>query len=245
MREFLVCTQLVLVGIEATGSMPWFSKLMEELKAGTPSNIRRRSGRTTEQKHDRRTRDCCQPTGRKSLPYLDASTEQRDLRTLLLASSHQWVRMRMRVQHTLQSYRLMTATRRNSLSQHKANTCYRPCLFLAGHQAALSGLYPVFQKAIDDLTSRAENAFAPSSGTTLNDASRSRSGQRPSYRSVLGDPLRFVDGKAVASYIGLISVNAPAEAGSGSGSWEARRQRSGALSLGEVTTRWCDEIRSW
>ena len=46
----------VLVGIEATGSMPWFLKLMEELKiecrVGHPAKIR--SAEPRKQKHDRR-----------------------------------------------------------------------------------------------------------------------------------------------------------------------------------------------
>jgi len=46
----------VLVGIEATGSMPWFLKLMEELKieclVGHPAKVRAAEAR--KQKHDRR-----------------------------------------------------------------------------------------------------------------------------------------------------------------------------------------------
>src|ERR1700752_368058 len=46
----------VLVGIEATGSMPWFLKLMEELKiecrVGHPAEVRAAEPR--KQKHDRR-----------------------------------------------------------------------------------------------------------------------------------------------------------------------------------------------
>ena len=51
----------VLVGIEATGSMPWFLKLMEELKIECRVVIRRRFVRPN---HGNRstiegTRDCC------------------------------------------------------------------------------------------------------------------------------------------------------------------------------------------
>ena len=46
----------ILVGIEATGSMPWFLKLMEELgidcRVGHPAKIRK--AETRKQKHDRR-----------------------------------------------------------------------------------------------------------------------------------------------------------------------------------------------
>jgi transposase len=96
----------VLVGIEATGSMQWFLELMEELgiecRVGHPAKIRK--AETRKQKHDRRD-------VRLLLTLLAEnrfqtiwmpSTEQRDLRTLL-RHRHQWVRLRSRVQHTLQS----------------------------------------------------------------------------------------------------------------------------------------------
>ena len=56
-REFYAALpRPVLVGIEATGSMPWFLKLMEELKidcqVGHPAKIRK--AETRQQKHDRR-----------------------------------------------------------------------------------------------------------------------------------------------------------------------------------------------
>src|SRR6201988_87733 len=77
----------ILVGIEATGSMQWFLELMEELgiecRVGHPAKIRK--AETRKQKHDRR--------------------DERLLLTLL-RHRHQWVRLRSRVQHTLQSMAL-------------------------------------------------------------------------------------------------------------------------------------------
>src|SRR6202162_3837308 len=100
----------ILVGIEATGSMQWFLELMEELgiecRVGHPAKIRR--AETRKQKHDRRdARLLLTLLAENRFPTIwMPSTEQRDLRTLL-RHRHQWVRMRSRVQHTLQSMALI------------------------------------------------------------------------------------------------------------------------------------------
>src|SRR4030081_539627 len=82
----------VVVGIEATGAMQRFLELVEELgivcRVGHPAKIR--AAETRKQKHDRRD------------ARLVPSSEQRDLRTLL-RDRHQWVRIRTRVQNTLQA----------------------------------------------------------------------------------------------------------------------------------------------
>ena len=99
----------VLVGIEATGSMQWFLRRMEELgiecRVGHPAKIRK--AETRKQKHDRRdARLLLQLLAENRFPTIwMPSTEQRDLRTLL-RHRHQWVQMRSRVQHTLQSIAL-------------------------------------------------------------------------------------------------------------------------------------------
>jgi transposase len=99
----------VLVGIEATGSMQWFLKLMEELKiecrVGHPAKIRAAEPR--KQKYDRRDANLLlKLLAENRFPSIwMPSTEQRDLRTLL-RHRHQWVQMRARVQHTLQSIAL-------------------------------------------------------------------------------------------------------------------------------------------
>ena len=107
----------VQVGIEATGSMHWFLELMEELgidcRVGHPSEIRKAEAR--KQKHDRRDAALLlklQVENRFPSIWMP-STEQRDLRTLLL-HRHQWVRMRTRVQNTLQA---MALSRRSAARQ--------------------------------------------------------------------------------------------------------------------------------
>jgi len=104
----------VVVGIEATGAMQWFLELLEELgieyRVGHPAKIRAQE--TRKQKHDRRDaglllRLLCEDR----FPEIwIPSTEQRDLRTLL-RDRDQWVRMRSRVQHTLQAIALNHALR--------------------------------------------------------------------------------------------------------------------------------------
>ena len=92
----------VVVGIEATGSMGWFLRLMEELaiecRVGHPTAIRK--AETRQQKHDRRDAALLlQPLDEGRFPAIwMPSTEYRDLRALLL-HRHQWVRMRTRVQN--------------------------------------------------------------------------------------------------------------------------------------------------
>src|SRR5713226_2574800 len=94
----------VLVGIEATGSMGWFLRLMEELaiecRVGHPTTIRK--AETRRQKHDRRDAALLlQLLAEGRFPAIwMPSTEYRDLRSLLL-HRHQWVRMRTRVQNAL------------------------------------------------------------------------------------------------------------------------------------------------
>ena len=97
------------MGIEATGSMQWFLELMEELgiecRVGHPAKIRK--AETRKQKHDRRdARLLLTLLAENRFPTIwMPSSEQRDLRTLL-RHRHQWVRLRSRVQHTLQSMAL-------------------------------------------------------------------------------------------------------------------------------------------
>src|SRR5438105_5322749 len=114
-REFYAALEgPVVVGIEATGSMQWLLELLEELeiecRVGHPAKIRAKE--TRKQKHDRRD-------ARLELELLIEdrfptiwmpSTEQRDLRTLL-RDRHQWVKMRTRVQNTLQAIALNHALR--------------------------------------------------------------------------------------------------------------------------------------
>jgi hypothetical protein len=114
-REFYAAIEgPVVVGIEATGAMQWFLELLEELgmeyRVGDPAKIRAKE--TRKQKHDRQDAGLL-------LELLVADrfpeiwmplSEQRDLRTLL-RDHHQWVKMRSRVQHTLQAIALNHALR--------------------------------------------------------------------------------------------------------------------------------------
>src|SRR5215510_8837238 len=94
----------VVVGIEATGSMGWFVRLMQELAitchVGHPATIRRAEPRR--QKHDRRDAMLLLELLRhQRFPSIwMPSTELRDLRALLVHRD-QWVRMRTQVMNAL------------------------------------------------------------------------------------------------------------------------------------------------
>ena len=116
-REFYAALEgPVVVGIEATGAMQWFLELLEELgivcRVGHPAKIR--AAETRKQKHDRRdARLMLDLLMRKDgFPEIwMPSSEQRDLRTLL-RDRHQWVKIRTRVQNTLQAMALNHALRK-------------------------------------------------------------------------------------------------------------------------------------
>ncbi len=231
----------VRVGIEATGSMHWFLQLMEELKidcqVGHPAKIRK--AETRQQKHDRRdARLLLKLLVENRFPSIwMPSSEQRDLRTLL-RHRHQWVRMRTRVQHTLQSLALSHGLRCGSSLWSQAGQHALTTLPLAPHasqrRTALLALYPRLQEPINDLDQQVrEQALQRPQAHRL----MTHPGVGPitalATEVFLGDPTRFADGKAVASYIGMI----PSEHSSG------HRQRLGALSKqGNALVRslWCE-----
>ena len=133
-------TRPVLVGIEATGSMQWFLELMEELsiecRVGDPAKIRAAEPR--KQKNDRRDAQLLlKLLSENRFPTIwMPSSEQRDLRTLL-RNRHQCVKIRTRVQNTLQAMALSHALRRGrglwtatgQISQGNARECARRCAF--------------------------------------------------------------------------------------------------------------------
>lgn len=218
----------VLVGLEATGSMHWFLRLLEELaiefRVGHPAKIRAAEPR--KQKNDRRdARLLLTLLMENRFPAICMpSAEQRDLQ-VLLRHRDQLVRLRTRVQLSLQALALSHGLRRG----HSLWTCAGQhtlrALPLAAHASeqrdSLLTLYPQLEGPINELDRQVER----------------QTQQRPQARRLmthpgvgpitalatevfLGDPRRFADGKAVASYIGMI----PSERSSG------RRQRFGKVS---------------
>src|SRR6267378_1447167 len=126
----------VLVGIEATGSMPWFLKLMEELKiecrVGHPANIRAAEPR--KQKHDRRdARLLLTLLAENRFPAIwMPSREQHDLQ-ILLRHRDQFVRIRTRVQLSLQALALSHGLRRGHALWNRVGQQTLRALPLTGH----------------------------------------------------------------------------------------------------------------
>lgn len=218
----------VLVGLEATGSMHWFLRLLEDLaiefRVGHPAKIRAAEPR--KQKNDRRdARLLLTLLVQNRFPAIwMPSAEQRDLQ-ILLRHRDQFVRIRTRVQLSLQALALSHGLRRGHSLWSCAGQHALRALPLAAHAGeqrdALLAVYPQLQSPIDELDRQVER----------------QAQQRPQARRLmthpgvgavtalatevfLGDPRRFEDGKAVASYIGMI----PSERSSG------RRQRFGKVS---------------
>lgn len=218
----------VVVGIEATGAMQWFLELLEELniesRVGHPAKIRAKE--TRKQKHDRRDAGLLlELLVEDRFPEIwMPSSEQRDLRTLL-RDRHQWVKMRTRLQHTLQAIALNHALRQGHRLWTAAGQQALQGLALSPYTSqrrnALLSLYAQLQKRIQELDQEVE----------------AQAQQRPQARRLLthpgvgpvtalatevflGDPSRFATANQVASYIGMI----PCEHSSG------KRQRLGKLS---------------
>jgi len=228
-REFYASLEgPVVVGIEATGAMQWFLEMLEELgiecRVGHPAKIR--AAETRKQKHDRRDAhlllDLLVMEDRFPEIWMP-STEQRDLRTLL-RDRHQWVKMRTRLQHTLQAIALNHALRQGHALWSVAGLSALRALplppYAGQRRTELLGLYVQLQKRIQELDKEVE----------------AQARQRPQARRLLthpgvgavtalatevflGDPSRFATGNQVASYIGMI----PCEHSSG------KRQRLGKL----------------
>jgi len=231
----------ILVGIEATGSMGWFLRVMEDLsitcRVGDPAKIR--AVDTRRQKHDRRdARLLMQLLADERFPAIwMPSREMRDLRALLLHRD-QWVRIRTRVKNALQGLALAHGIRRRAGLWSHGGQAMLAALSLPPHtghrRSALQALH-------DHLTTHIE---------TLDQQVTQQAEERPQARRLmthpgvgpvtalategfLGDPARFPNGKAVASYIGLI----PSEYSSGD------RQRRGRLTKqGNPMLRflWCE-----
>lgn len=218
----------VRVGIEATGSMHWFLKLMEELgidcQVGHPAKIRAAEPR--KQKHDRRDAVLqLKLLVENRFPSIwMPSTEQHDLRVLLL-HRHQWVRMRTRVQNTLQAIALSNGLRRGSTLWSQAGQQAIASLPLtpnaAHRRTQLQTMYRRLDRQIGKLDERVRDQALRRPGAKLLMTHPGVGAVTALATDVfLGDPARFADGKALASYVGMI----PSEHSSGG------RQRLGKLS---------------
>jgi transposase len=217
----------VVVGIEATGSMGWFLTLMEELgitcHVGHPARVRAAEPRR--QKHDRRDavllRDLLADHRFPSI--WQPSTELRDLRALLL-HRHEWVRMRTRVRNALQSVALAYGIRRHASLWSRNGQATLNALPLSPHAAdrrsALQTLHAELDQHIYDLNQRVR-VYAEARPHAARLMTHPGVGPVTALATevFLGDPTRFRDGKALASYVGMI----PSEYSSGP------RQRLGAL----------------
>jgi transposase len=228
-REFYAgLPKPVLVGVEATGSLHWFLRLLEELgiefRVGHPAKIRAAEPR--KQKNDRRDARLLLTllVGNRFPAIWMPSREQHDLQ-ILLRHRDQFVRIRTRVQLSLQALALSHGLRRGHSLWSLGGQHTLRALPLAAHASeqrdTLLALYPQLQGPIDDLDRQVEREAQQ----------RSQSRRLMTHPGVgpitalatevfLGDPRRFTDGKAVASYIGMI----PSEHSSGG------RQRFGRIS---------------
>jgi len=218
----------VVVGIEATGAMQWFLELLEELgiecRVGHPAKIR--AAETRKQKHDRRDARLMLDLLVKDDGFPEIwmpSSEQRDLRTLL-RDRHQWVKIRTRVQNTLQAMALNHALRRGrglwTATGQKALQALSLSRYTRQRRDALLRLYVQLQQRIQELDGQVEKQVQqrPQALRLL-----THPGVGPvtalATEVFLGDPSRFANGKNLASYIGMI----PCEHTSG------KRQRLGKL----------------
>ena len=218
----------VLVGIEATGSMQWFLNLMDELEiecqVGHPATIRAAEPR--KQKHDRRDAELIlRLLAEKRFPAIWLpNKELLDLRALLL-HRHQWVRIRTRIQNALQAIALANGLRRGPglwSYDGQAKIAFLPLAPHASYRrSALQALYQQMEEEIEKLTEQVTEQAEQRCRVRL---LMTHPGVGPvtalATEVFLGDPGRFADSKALASYVGLI----PGERSSG------RRQR-----LGKVT----------
>ena len=217
----------VLVGIEATGSMQWFLNLMDELgiecQVGHPASIRAAEPR--KQKHDRRDADLIlKLLAEQRFPAIWLpSKELLDLRALLL-HRHQWVRIRTRIQNALQAIALANGLRRGPglwSYDGQAKIAFLPLLPHASYRrSALQVMYRKMEEEIENLTQKiAEQAGQRSGARLLMTHPGVGLVTALATEVFLGDPKRFADGKALASYVGII----PREYSSG------ERQRLGGV----------------
>ncbi len=198
-------------------------ELAIECRVGHPVAIRKAEARR--QKHDRRDAALLlRLLAEDRFPTIwMPSTELRDLRALLL-HRHPWVRMRTRVQNALHAIAIAHGVRRGHTLWNREGQALLASLPLAPHTAhrrsELQALYQHLDAHVDRLGERVKKVAEERPRATLLMT-------HPGVGSItalatevfVGDPARFLDGKALASYVGMI----PSEYSSG------KRQRLGAL----------------
>jgi transposase len=181
-REFYAALEgPVVVGIEATGAMQWFLQLLEELgivcRVGHPAKIR--AAETRKQKHDRRDARLILDLLMREDGFPEIwmpTSDQRDLRTLL-RDRHQWVKIRTRVQNTLQAMALNHALRRGrglwTATGQKALQALSLPRYTSQRRDELLRFIPAIAAA-DPGTGRASRKTSPATaaGAPLVDASR-------------------------------------------------------------------------
>jgi transposase len=206
--------QKVLVGVEATGGMRWFERLLaecgHELWWGHPGKIR--AAAVGRQKYDKRDADLIlQLLIEKRFPRLwIPSVQQRDERQLVL-HRHRLVQMRTRVKNQLQALAMNEGVQR----QHK--------LWSAKGQAELQALSlgpwaSVRRTDLLELRQELDDKIA-----VLNQGLEHEVEHHPEVRRLmthpgvgpvvatafvltLGDPRRFANSKQVAAYLGLVPL---------------------------------------
>lgn len=231
------------VGIEATGSMQWFLELMEEMGVeclvGHPAKIRAHEPR--KQKNDWRDALLLMhllAEGRFPTIWMP-SAEQRDVRAML-RHRHQWVRMRVRIQNALQSIALSHGLRRGSGLWSKDGQASLLHLSLLAHtEARRNELMAMYRQLGADIEALDRTAAERAEQRVRSRLLMTHPGVGPitalATEVYLGDPTRFADGKAVASYVGMI----PEEDSSG------KRRRLGKLTKqGNAMLRflWCEAV---
>ena len=164
----------VRVGIEATGSMPWFVNLMKELgiecRVGHPATIRAAEPR--KQKHDRRDAELIlKLLAETRFPAIWLPTKELlDLRALVL-HRHQWVRIRTRIQNALQAIALANGLRRGpSLWSYdgQAKIAFLPLLPHASYRRSmLQEMYRKMEEEIENLTQRVAEQAGQRCGARL------------------------------------------------------------------------------
>src|SRR5215813_10793699 len=136
------------------------------------------------------------------------SKEQLDLRALLL-HRHHWVRLRTQVQNALQAIALANGLRRGPglwSYDGQAKIAFLPLPPHASYRrSALQTMYRKMEEEIENLTEQVAEQARQRCGAWL---LTTHPGVGPvtavATEVFLGDPQRFADGKALASYVGMI-----------------------------------------